>query len=66
MSDGVYPITIVIDTPAPRKECSHRPLVEHSLMIYKSVLTFLCRIIENHQKNIFVRAPGRELLPHRG
>ena len=22
MSDGMYPITIVIDTPAPQKECS--------------------------------------------
>ena len=24
-SDGVYPITIIVDTLGPRKECSHQP-----------------------------------------
>ena len=40
MSDSVYPITIVIDTPAPRKEGSHRRLVDHSLNNWRQV--FVC------------------------
>ena len=58
MGDGIYPIALVIDALAPRKECSSRGLVEHSLMIYEWFLLFLYTTMEDSQQYVSFKLFG--------